>query len=416
MIVGAGAAGLMAGIAAGRALREKGGPKRRIVALDGAKTIGVKILVAGGGRCNVTHDEVGESDYSGGSKHAIRSVLKRFGVADTIAFFAALGVELKREETGKLFPTTDRARTVLDALLGATARAGVEVRHPARVANIVRTDSGMTVRGDWGEIHAARVILATGGKALPRSGSNGGGYALARGLGHSITGQVWPALVPLRLEDRHVLRSLSGIAARARLELRSGTNKKLISMTNDTLCTHFGLSGPGPMDISRHVTAARRADSGARLVVSWLPDLTAEQGDRVLRGLGKRSVGTWLRETLPGRLATALCAHAGCDPATAGAALTRETRRALCRAVFEMHLPVAGDRGFTHAEATAGGVPLEEITMSSMASKRCPGLFLCGEICDVDGRIGGYNFQWAWASGQVAGRAAAEALGPRNMS
>ena len=417
LIVGAGAAGLMAGISAGRALRERGGGggPSRIIALDGAKKIGVKILVAGGGRCNVTHHAVDEGDYAGGSKNAIRSVLRRFGVEQTARFFAELGVELKREDTGKLFPTTDRAQTVLDALLRASRDAGAEIRHPARVTRITRTenDSGgrFVVGGDWGELTASRLILATGGKALPRSGSDGGGYALARGLGHSITDGLWPALVPLRLADGHVLRSLSGVATRAGLELRSGTNKRLISFTNDTLCTHFGLSGPGPMDVSRHLTAARRADADAGLFACWLPGMSADEGERTLLGLGKRSVGRWLRESLPERLAVALCEEAGIEPATPGSALTREQRRAVRTAVFEMPLPVTGDRGYTHAEATAGGVPLGEIAVSSMSSKRCPGLFLCGEICDVDGRIGGYNFQWAWASGHLAGRAAAESLG-----
>jgi predicted Rossmann fold flavoprotein len=382
----------------------------RIVALDGAAKPGVKILVAGGGRCNVTHDVVTEREYSGGSRNAVRSVLRRFGVEQTVAFFAERGVELKREETGKLFPTTDRAQTVLDALLGALRDAGVELRHPARVDRLARTDAGFVVGGDWGEISAARVVLATGGMALPRSGSDGGGYALARGLGHTITDHVWPALVPLKLEEGHPLRGLAGVSAPARLEVRSGTGKRLIGYTDDTLCTHFGLSGPGPMDISRHLTEARRRDEGAGLVACWLPAESPESVDTAVLGLGKRSVGRWLRERLPERLALAICDLAGVDAGTAASALTRDARRSLVRAVTSMELPVVGDRGFTHAETTAGGVPLGEIAVSSMSSKRCPGLFLCGEICDVDGRIGGYNFQWAWASGHIAGRAAAAGL------
>jgi len=418
-VVGAGAAGLMAGIRAGRSCREAGldpgartdsGRPVRLVLLDGARTLGAKILVAGGGRCNVTHDVVSERDYAGGSRNAVRSVLRRFDVPRTVGFFQELGVELKREETGKLFPTTDRARTVLDALLGALDDAGAEIRHPARVERVSREGDGFALGGAWGSVRARRVILATGGKALPKTGSDGGGYDLARSLGHSITPRVFPALVPLRLEDGCVLRSLPGVASPARLELRASTGKRLETMTGPVLCTHFGLSGPAAMDMSRHLTAARFGDPGAGLFACWLPGSSAEEVERGLLGLGNGTVGRWLGGRLPERLGQALCAHAGVDASAGGASLSRAGRRRLVRALCEMPLPVVGDRGFTHAEATAGGVPLDEIVVSSMSSKRCEGLHLCGEICDVDGRIGGYNFQWAWSSGHVAGGAAAAGL------
>lgn len=163
-IVGAGAAGLMAAVAAGRSLKAIGAPGT-IVALDGAKTLGAKILVAGGGRCNVTHWRVTESEYAV-NRPAVRSVLRRFGADETVQFFDQLGVELKREETGKLFPVTDSARTVLNALLRAVEDAGASIVHPARVTGVSRSDGGFTVAGEWGSMRAARVILATGGMAL----------------------------------------------------------------------------------------------------------------------------------------------------------------------------------------------------------------------------------------------------------
>ncbi|MFG0327960.1 MAG: NAD(P)/FAD-dependent oxidoreductase [Phycisphaerales bacterium JB037] len=417
-VVGMGAAGLMASICAGRAAHAGAGREAagfgkplRIVGFDGAKKIGIKILVAGGGRCNVTHHAVTEQAYAGGPRRAIRSVLQRFGVERTVEFFAELGVELKREETGKLFPVTDDAHTVLNALLRAARDAGVEIRHPDRVHAIERTDHGFVVRSEHGAVSARRVILSTGGRALPRSGSDGGGYALAEALGHSMTEHVVPALVPLVLDAASPLRGLAGITVDAAIELRSGTGKRLERFENSMLCAHFGLSGPAAMDISRYWTMARFEDAGAHLVVNWLPRVEREAADRELQGLGKRSVGRWLKELLPERLAEAVCQIAGIEPGTPGAELTRESRRGLLSAMFEMPLPVVGDRGFTHAEVTAGGVPLSEITLSTMASKRCAGLHLCGEICDVDGRIGGFNFQWAWASGFVAGTAAALAAG-----
>lgn len=412
-VVGAGAAGLMASIFAARTMASSGatagiagGAGGRVVALEGAKTLGAKILVAGGGRCNVTHHEVTERAYSGGSRRVVARVLRRFDVERTVAFFAELGVELKREPTGKLFPTTDRARTVLDALINAARDAGAEIRRPARVETIRREGPGFVVSGPWGEIWAERVILATGGRALPRSGSDGHGYELARGLGHTVTPRVFPALVPLVLVEGSPLRSLRGLTLEAGIELRSGTGKRLERFENSTLLTHFGLSGPAVMDMSRHLTAARFDDPGAHLVADWLPSRAREASEQELIGLGKRSVGRWARERLPERFGEALLETIGLDPLTQGGQLGRGPRSALLEAVHSMRLGVTGDRGFTHAEVTAGGVPLEEIDPGTMASRRCPGLYLCGEILDVDGRIGGFNFQWAWASGHIAGTAA----------
>jgi predicted Rossmann fold flavoprotein len=411
-VVGAGAAGLMAAIAAGRAARDAGSPLR-IMTLDGARKLGAKILVAGGGRCNVTHDSLPSDAYAGGSPNTIRQVIRRFDIERTIGFFRELGVELKREETGKLFPTTDRARTVLDALLRAADEAGVSIRYPHRVGAIAREGGGFVLEAEagtaaWGPMRARRVVLATGGRALPKTGSDGGGYALAKGLGHTITPRVFPALAPLILDGQSPLRALSGIAAEARLELRSGSGKRLTSFTNAVLCTHFGLSGPAAMDMSRHLTAARFDDPDAHCVVSWLPDLSVDDVEAALRDLGKRTVGRFVRDRLAERLAAAVCTAAEVDGATTGAQLTKDARRRLATALTAMRLPITGDRGFTHAEATAGGVPLTEIKATTMASKVCDGLHLCGEICDVDGRIGGFNFQWAWSSGHLAGTAAAK--------
>jgi predicted flavoprotein YhiN len=426
VVVGAGAAGLMAAIAARRA-----NPSRRVVMLDGAKTLGAKILIAGGGRCNVTHYAVDETAFAGSTRPAIRKVLGRFDVARTVAFFEEIGVVLKREDTGKLFPTTDDAHTVLDALLHEARRVGVELLHPCRVVAIERTSEGFRIscetaggaetgpprpRTRGGEvtgpaashtvITAARVIVATGGKSIPKSGSDGFGYELVRSLGHSITPLVTPGLVPLTLPRDHFLCALSGVTLDATIELRSGTGKRMVSFTNSTLLTHFGLSGPSILDISRYYLHAIASDPQATLFANWLPGTNEDALDRELQSLRTKSVGGFLRERLPERLVRALCEHAGVDPSTRGDALTREGRRAVASAVCDQRLPVTGSRGYNFAEVTAGGVPLSELHLETMESRVCPGLYLCGEICDVDGRIGGFNFQWAWSSGFVAGTAA----------
>lgn len=418
VVIGAGAAGLMASIWAGRAAISTGS-RRRIVALDGARTLGAKILVAGGGRCNVTHFEVDESAYAGSSRHAIKKVLRSFDVPRTVAFFEDLGVTLKREATGKLFPTTDNARTVLNAMLNECRRVGVEIVHPWRVGDVARDPASGTFtlreaarpEADPRTLRAHRVILAAGGMALPKSGSDGHGYALARSLGHTVTPRVFPALVPLVLAEGFFLRALSGITLPATIELRAHTGKRLRSFTNSTLLAHFGLSGPGVLDISRYYmeAAADARDAGEpppTLVLNVLPGETPESLDAALLSLGRRTPLSLLRERLPERLAQALLAHAGIDPASSAATLSREHRRAIAHAATELVLPVTGDRGFVHAEVTAGGVPLSELHLATMESRVTPGLHIIGEICDVDGRIGGFNFQWAWASGHLAGMAA----------
>jgi hypothetical protein len=398
VIVGAGAAGLTAAIWAGRS-----SPGRRIVVLDGARTLGAKILVSGGGRCNVTHDVVDAAAYAGSSLQAINKVLRRFDVAPTIAFFRELGVELKREETGKLFPVTDSARTVVQALLSGARAAGASIEHPCRVETITPSAAGFRVAGGWGQLETRRLVLATGGKSLPKSGSDGHGHQIARALGHQLTSRVFPALVPLTLPPDHFICALSGIAAPATLELWSRSGKRLRSFTNSTLCTHFGLSGPSTLDMSRYYLDAVADDPEARLTINWLPERTAEALNRDLQALGGSTPLRYLRDALPERLARAICEHAGVAPATLGHELSRVQRKALVRSLTQLPLPVTGSRGYNFAEVTAGGVPLSELRLDTMESRVRPGLYLCGEVCDVDGRIGGYNYQWAWASGYVAG-------------
>jgi hypothetical protein len=397
IVIGAGAAGLMASIFAARA-------GAQVIALDGAAKLGAKILVAGGGRCNVTHAAVTAEDYAGSSRNAIRKVLRSFDVTQTVQFFAELGVTLKEEETGKLFPITDQAKTVLGALLNAAQRAGVDLQYPRRVETIQKDEQGFTVSGSWGTLHAEHVILATGGRSLPKSGSDGGGYKLAQALGHTLTEYIFPALVPLTLPADHFLCSLSGISINGTLTVVDGS-KRPTRFTNSILFTHFGLSGPGILDISRYYIDARRNNPAVQLVLNFFPDHTPETLDRELTKIGKSTVQRWLTQRFPERLARALCELGSIGASMTGDRLLRDKRQALAQLLTALPLPITGDRGYNYAEVTAGGVPLSEIHLDTMESRLCPGLYLCGEICDVDGRIGGFNFQWAWSSGALAGRA-----------
>lgn len=395
-IVGAGAAGLMAGIFAGR-----GGGALKIAVLDGAKKIGAKILISGGGRCNVTNAVVRPEDFNG-NRNTIARILRTFTVVQTVDFFRDLGVELKHEETGKLFPVTDRARTVLDALLREAERSGVEILAGTRVLNIRQ---GFLLETTSGPIEAHRVVIATGGRSVPKTGSDGAGYELARALGHSVT-DTFPALVPLVIEESHWVRGLSGTSAVVELSVRSSTGRVRHRHRGSLLFTHFGISGPVALDVSRHWIAARKEDPAAGLAVGFLPGETFEALDGRLIEAGRRNPRATVASLLRGAVPERLFEHLA--PAVPISRLGRDERRAVARALTDLLLPVSRDRGFDYAEVTAGGVPLDEVDPRTMASRRCRELFLCGEILDVDGRIGGFNFQWAWATGRLAGLSSAD--------
>jgi predicted Rossmann fold flavoprotein len=410
-VIGAGAAGLAAGIFSGEGVRT--GPLR-IVLLDGAKAIGAKILVSGGGRCNVTHEEVTAKDFFG-NRHIIKNVLAAFSVHQTIQWFASMGVELKPEETGKLFPVTNKARTVLDALINRCRGLGVEIHSGHRVTDIELVADGhsyFVVRHSRGTVRARKVVLATGGLSIPKSGSDGSGYALARRFGHHVTATV-AALVPLVLDDAMFHRRLSGLSHE--VELTTVVNGRLTDCrTGSLLWTHFGISGPVVMDASRFWTLAYEQKEEAKLYGNFLPGRTQEQARQwFVEQAGnhpRRSLVKTLGQLVPERFAEALCLRVECDPQRAVAQLPRENRDRLVAALIKFQFPVVRDRGWNYAEVTAGGVPLDEINFRTMESKLVAGLYLVGEILDCDGRIGGFNFQWAWATGFLAGRAAAASL------
>ena len=413
-IVGAGAAGLFAAIWAGR--NSEGHPIQ-IAVFDSAKKLGAKILVAGGGRCNVTHCRVTENDFAGSSPAAIRKVLRRFTVAQTVQFFSDAGVELKEEGTGKLVPVTDSARTILNALIDQSKESHASLEHPARVTDIEQLPVSGTARNatqeprfrvvlEDGIVLARHVIVCTGGKSLPKSGSDGSGYQLVERLGHSITKPLVPALVPLVLEESHWVRDLSGVTLPTTVTLSKASGKLIFSCSGSTLCTHRGLSGPAVLDISRHWLIARHTGQSVQLSINWLPGQSAETVDELLQSRRTGVLGV-LRQWLPDRLARQICIE---SEAPLVGDLTRNSRKKLTQNIVATPLPVTGDRGFSIAEATAGGVPLEEVKLETMESRKCPGLYLAGEVLDVDGRIGGFNFQWAWSSGYVAGSAVAQSV------
>jgi predicted Rossmann fold flavoprotein len=409
-IIGGGAAGLAAAIFAA----QSSGSPRRIVLLDSAKSLGAKILVSGGGRCNVTHDVVTPQDFNG-SPNIVRNILAAFNVETTVRWFASLGVELKREETGKLFPTTDSAQTVLNALLNRCAQLNTTIRTNARVTGIqppAEPNAPFTIDHTDGSIRASRLILCTGGRSLPKTGSDGSGWDLATQLSHSVT-PTYAALVPLVLDDNFFHPQLTGISQD--VSLSTVVNKKRIDhRTGSLLWTHFGISGPVVMDASRHWVIASETGQNPQMLCNLLSGDTFESAERWLIDLAtsraKTSVLKAIGHRVRERPAAAILARLSIDPATTCSQLSRDSRRALTHTLTALPLPVLRHRGWNYAEVTAGGVPLNEINFRTMESRKTPNLYLAGEILDCDGRIGGYNFQWAWATGFLAANAAASDL------
>jgi len=403
-IVGAGAAGLATAIFTRRL-----DPSRPVVLLDSARRPGAKILVSGGSRCNVTNASVSERDFWGGRPAIIRRVLRAFPVADTVAFFRDLGVSLHEEAGGKLFPDSNRARDVLDALIAEADRTGVALVAGHRATRVERLPDAFSVATTEGELRARRVVLATGGQSLPKSGSDGAGYEIARSLGHTIV-PTTPALAPLVVSEPSIHAQLSGVSQEVELSVRAD-RAVVARLTGALLWTHFGVSGPVAMNASRHWLRARLEGRTPSLTINFRPGAQFDAVDGALRELAAEGPKMMVRKAvatmMPASVADAILERLTIDGDLALAHFPREERRRLSRALVEWELPVVDSRGYNFAEATAGGVTLTEIDPGTMESRRCPGLYCVGEILDVDGRIGGFNFQWAWSSACVAARAIA---------
>jgi predicted Rossmann fold flavoprotein len=402
LVIGAGAAGLMTAITAGRSA-----PHLRVAILDGSRRLGSKLLISGGGRCNVTNHNVRVSDFNGGSGRLVGRVLDSLPVPATIEFFRQLGVALHVEADGKYFPDTNRAASVLDALLRALREAGVGLLARHRVEAVTRRDEGFVVESGGGRFQAARVVIATGGLSVPQTGSDGAGYAFAKGLGHTIV-PTTPALVPLLLAGGMHGR-LAGVTERVRVRLRED-GRRIHATEGSLLWTHVGISGPAALDASRHWHRAQLEERDVRVSLALVPSERFETLDGAFLEAAQRQPRstplTVLSRHMPAAVVREILSALGVDATTPLAHLEREARRRIVHAVLDWPVHVTGSRGYQVAEVTAGGVALDEVDAATLESRRCRGLFFAGEILDVDGRLGGFNFQWAWASGFVAGRAA----------
>jgi predicted Rossmann fold flavoprotein len=401
-VIGAGAAGSMAAIFASSAGAET-------LLLERTRDGGRKILISGGGRCNILPARVDETRFvTDSSPHTLRNMLRSWPLSEQIQFFEReLGLPLVEEEdSGKLFPASQRARDVRDGLLALAGRRGVRFLPETMVTGLSPAARGWRIeRNGAGPLDADAVVLATGGLSVPSTGSDGRGLAMLAALGHTVH-PTYAALTPIVMEPA-VHAALAGVSLPVTITARD--RRRSATGTGGLLFTHRGYSGPAVLDVS-HVVARSRAegDGTARLRVRWT-SLDESAWEEALRPEGTRTVAGVLRRELPERLADVLAAEVGVPPTRMLAQLRRPERRRLIEVLVRGELPWTGDEGYRKAEVTGGGVSLAEIDPRTMESRRHPGLYVCGEVLDAFGPIGGYNFLWAWATGRAAGLGAGRA-------
>lgn len=430
LVLGAGAAGLCAAIRAAEA-------GSRVLLLEKNRRAGVKILMSGGTRCNLTNARglrslrgvSGPIDPAYDPKEALgaRSIQQAFGpggrflgpalkalsVEETVALFESEGVRTKVEANGKVFPVSDRAVEVLEALLARLRRSGATLRCGRPVGAVESFGEGFAIAGPDGPVTARRLIVAVGGQSYPGCGTTGDGYGIARRFGHRIV-EPRPALVPLRVGAGwvHELKGLTVPDASAAVIDATGVRR--LERREAVLFAHFGLTGPAILDVSR---AAARGEEGLSLALDFLPGLRSDALDQQLQHdgrAGRRPVASLLPDAVPRRLAEALVRSARIPVGRTGPELSREERKRLVSACKDLRLPVTGTLGFAKAEVTSGGVSLDEVDPARLESRFRPGLHFAGEVLDLDGLIGGYNFQAAWSTGWLAGAAAEGSVGPRD--
>lgn len=399
VVIGAGAAGILA---AGFAAR-----RRPTLLLERTRDGGRKILISGGGRCNILPSQMDPAQYVTDSSPAIvRNILRSWPLEEQRLFFERdPGIPLRLEpETGKLFPVSDKARQVRDGLLTWARNAGAQVRFETAVAGLESLDGGWRVLRDGAApILASRVVVATGGLSVPQTGSDGTGLRLLRALGHTIH-ETYPALTPLTL-DPPAYSALAGVSLD--VSVSAGEGRRGFRTSGGFLFTHRGFSGPAVLNASHLVVRPRlRREAIPALRVQWTSlDRDGWTGEL---GTGSAQLSTILRRHLPERLAAMLLTEAEVDPRRELAQLRRQERERLIASLVAWPLRSTSDEGYRKAEVTGGGVALDEIVPRTMESRKHPGLFICGEALDCFGPIGGYNFLWAWVTGRAAGIGAGE--------
>ncbi|CAI6065435.1 NAD(P)/FAD-dependent oxidoreductase [Cohnella sp. JJ-181] len=412
LVIGGGSAGLMASIAASRS-------GASVLLLDKGDKLGRKLGISGGGRCNVTNAK--ETDelirHIPGNGRFLYSALSVFGNRDIAAFFEGMGIRLKEEDNGRMFPVSDKAKTVVDALVRKVRDQGVRIETHAPVAEVLYEDGRVAGAklADGRVFRAPSVIVAVGGKSVPHTGSTGDGYAWAEQAGHTIS-ELFPTEVPLTSSEPFIRsRELQGLSMRdVALTVWGDKGKPLVTHRGDMIFTHFGLSGPIALRCSQFVVKQRKKTGGGpvRLTLDLFPDLSAAEVYDRTYGLTteepKKAVKNILKGVVAERLLPLLLAGAGLDGDTTHANIPKQAWQGLSGLLKAFPIEADGTLSIEEAFVTGGGVSLKEIDPKTMQSKLMQGLFFAGEVLDIHGYTGGYNITAAFSTGYVAGLNAAE--------
>lgn len=395
-IIGAGPAGIMASITAAR-------NGMRVVLIEKNSRIGRKLLSTGNGRCNLTNRNITVDRYHGASPEFIETVIKQFDQFAIIEFFQNLGLVLKEEDGGRIFPRTNQASSVVDILQQSLSRNKVDILLDSQVARIEKSAVWKISLANGKQIESDKLIIATGGKAAHHLGSTGDGLYWAKYLGHSLT-PINAALVPVETVEQWP-KTVQGVKVEAQVWATSD-NKKISESAGDLLFTSYGVSGPSVMaqagDIARSLRTSR-----VELHIDLFPDMTKEQLDHIVLHIfengGKIAVKDSLVGLLPSSMIPVVLGLVEISELDQAGSISKRKRLDFVRTLKDITLTVSKLRPLKEAQVTAGGLSSEEIDAQSLQSKIVKGLYFAGEIMDVDGDSGGFNLQWAWSSGYVAG-------------
>ncbi len=396
LVIGGGASGLMAALTAAKR------PDNRVILLERQQRLGRKLLATGNGRCNLTNTGAAPEHYHGGDAAFARPALARFTPSDTLAFFTSLGLLTEEEYGGRVYPLSNSANSVLDVLRLALEAAGVEVHTACRVVSVRREKGGFAVFCENERFSADALIVACGGAAGGKLGGVTDGYEILKGLGHGRT-KLCPALTPL-LTAPDYPRALKGVRADAAVTLRQG-GEALARSEGEVQFTERGVSGPAVFDVSR---AASVCGAGAAISFDFFRGRETEELLAMLRArrgaMPELEAGELLCGMLHNRLGRMCVKYAALSGAAPLRALSDGDLARVLTACRAFTLELRGTAGFDAAQVTAGGVSTAQFDPETLQSRLVPGLFACGEVLDIDGDCGGYNLQWAWASGALAGR------------
>jgi predicted Rossmann fold flavoprotein len=391
-VIGAGAAGMMcAAVAAARG--------KRVVLIDHAEKLAEKIRISGGGRCNFTNINTGPANFLSQNPHFCKSALSRYTPQDFLALIKKHRIGHHEKHRGQLF-CNDSSEQIIAMLKAECADGDVTWRMPCKIEAVEQFEETFLISTDTGDIEATSVVIATGGLSIPKIGATDFGYKMAEQFGLKIV-ETRPGLVPLTFDGPswEAFAPLSGIALEVEVETGTGKGKGAVKgkFREDLLFTHRGLSGPAILQISSYW------QPGTPIVVNLLPDLDVAEELISSKGTQKKQLGNVLGQWLPARLAERLMQAAGLAPDARLADLQDVKLRALGDAINRWSIVPTGSEGYRKAEVTLGGVDTRELSQQTMMATRVPGLYFIGEAVDVTGWLGGYNFQWAWASGFAAG-------------